>query len=63
MVDICMCHNGMHCPKSNSCYRYMAKASEYQTVADFYSSDEECDHYWPFKSDEERKQLDRDWRD
>lgn len=46
MPDICMCANGRYCPKSNSCYRYMATPDMWQTIADFYEPDKECEHYW-----------------
>ena len=60
MPDICMCHNGMYCPKATSCYRYMATPDEYQTVADFYKPDEDCDHYWEMRNANKIQTDDKD---
>lgn len=53
MPDITMCR-GDGCPKKQSCYRYTAKASDYQS---FFMTppvkDGECDHYW----EDEPKEL------
>ena len=46
MLDIAKCTGG-DCPKKQSCYRYTAKADEYQS---FFmtppNKDGQCDHYW-----------------
>lgn len=68
MVDICMCQNE-DCPLKDSCYRYRAKASEYQTfyiVGDKMKKDAQerkCTSYWEVKSDEEVEKLNRYWAD
>lgn len=53
MPDITMCR-GDECPRKQSCYRYTAKASDYQS---FFMTppvkDGECDHYW----EDEPKEL------
>lgn len=47
MADICMCANGAEvCKRASTCYRVLATPDTYQTVADFYKEDEECQHYW-----------------
>ena len=46
MPDITKC-SGEDCPKKQSCYRYTAKASDYQSY--FMTppiKDGQCDHYW-----------------
>ena len=44
MPDICKCLN-KKCPKRKTCYRFTAKADEYQSYAHFnYGEDTEC--YW-----------------
>ena len=45
-MDICKC-TGIGCPKKQSCYRYTAEASDYQS---FFMTppikDNECTYYW-----------------
>jgi hypothetical protein len=53
MADITMCIGGK-CPKRFSCYRVLAKASEYQSVfapeqAKTGASD--CAHFWDIQSE------------
>lgn len=45
MADICMCHNSEACKRAPTCYRALATPSYYQSVADFYKEDEECEYY------------------
>lgn len=46
MADICMCA-GTNCPYKESCYRFTAKASEYQTYFVNVPLDgDKCDYYW-----------------
>lgn len=57
MPDITKC-SGDECPKKQSCYRYTAKASDYQS---FFMTppikDGECDHYWGEQSQSIMNQL------
>jgi len=57
MPDITMC-SGDGCPKKQSCYRYTAKASDYQS---FFMNppikDGECDHYWGEQAESIMNQL------
>lgn len=39
----------------------MATPDAYQTVANFYKEDEECDHYWEMKED--AREIQRDDKD
>lgn len=48
MSDICMCE-GNGCMQKESCYRYTAKPSEYQSyfvVPPYKCSLGECEYYW-----------------
>ena len=50
MPDITMCKGqvgGNICPYKDKCYRYTAKADEYQSYfADLPLKDGKCDYYW-----------------
>ena len=58
MPDISMCP-GTDCPKKETCYRFMATPSDYQSY--FIHSpikDGKCDHYWEYvkpKVDKKKK--------
>jgi DnaJ-class molecular chaperone len=46
MPDITMC-SGIDCPYKDSCYRYTAKPSEYQSYfVDPPIKNDKCDSYW-----------------
>lgn len=47
MPDISMCP-GTDCPKKETCYRFMATPSDYQSyfIHSPIKEDGECDHYW-----------------
>lgn len=45
MADISKCV-GANCPIRNTCYRYTAPVSLYQTYAEFQYIDGKCDYYW-----------------
>ena len=48
MPDITMC-KGKECPIKDTCYRYTAKASDYQSYFSEIPYDfkkKECDNYW-----------------
>lgn len=68
MVDICMCKNE-ECPLKDSCYRYRAEASEWQTffiVSDKMKKDaqeKKCTAYWEVKDDKEIEKFNRYWAD
>jgi len=46
MPDIAMCQNG--CPSQETCYRFKAEPSIYQSFADFKPEQgkDKCDYYW-----------------
>lgn len=44
MPDISMCRNNL-CPLKESCYRFKANPSSYQSYADF-KYDKGCNYYW-----------------
>lgn len=46
MPDITMCSNDV-CPIRGTCYRFMAKPSQYQSMA-FFEPDkfDQCEYYW-----------------
>ena len=60
MADICKCYN-KECPLKESCFRFLAEDSHYQTYAEF--KHENCEDYWHVKDKEELKQLNFRWRD
>lgn len=62
MVDICMCINSGACKKASTCFRAIANKDEYQTVAYFYDSNRECEHYWPIKDIDELNRLNKEWK-
>jgi hypothetical protein len=46
MADICMC-KGTNCPVKENCYRFTAKADEYQSYfVDAPIKDGKCEYYW-----------------
>lgn len=47
MPDISMCKNNK-CPLKETCYRYRANPSSYQSYANFTYKDG-CDYYWKFE--------------
>lgn len=50
MADICKCKGeigAIICPYKDKCFRYIAKADEYQTYfLELPLKDGKCDHYW-----------------
>tara|TARA_R110000868_G_scaffold81159_1_gene229949 strand:- start:42 stop:236 length:195 start_codon:yes stop_codon:yes gene_type:complete len=50
MADICKCHGQIgtiDCPYKEKCYRFTAKASDYQSYfMELPLKDGKCDHYW-----------------
>lgn len=61
MADISKC-NGFGCNKKDTCYRFLAEENPYyQSYAAF--NPDNCDSYWPVKSEEERERLNKEWRD
>lgn len=51
--DITKCVNG--CDKRETCWRWLAQGTEYQSYSDFKPDDNgECEHYWRY-SDENSK--------
>lgn len=50
MADITMCA-ATNCKFANECYRKQAKASDYQSMADFsHGTDgDDCENYYPVK--------------
>lgn len=50
MPDISMCKSKL-CPLKDSCYRYTAKPSDWQSYADFAPDDKgKCDYFWDNES-------------
>ena len=46
MTDICKCF-GLNCPVKEKCYRFTAKADEYQSYfVDAPIKDGKCEYYW-----------------
>lgn len=65
MADIAMCRNP-GCSLCESCYRFKATPSEYQTMIAIdkaVASAYDCDHYWPIYNEEDFKRLEEEWRD
>lgn len=56
MPDISMCPGG-DCPSKETCYRYTAEPSMWQSVADFNTrrKGDKCDNYWPNKEENKEK--------
>jgi len=56
MTDICKCKGkigAIICPYKENCYRFTAKADEYQTYfLDLPLKDDKCDHYWGENEDD-----------
>jgi hypothetical protein len=50
MADITMCA-AQNCKLAQECYRKQAKASDYQSMADFSHGTDgaDCEEYWPVK--------------
>ena len=50
MADICKCKGEdgkIVCPYKDQCFRYTAKADEYQSYfMELPLKDDKCDHYW-----------------
>lgn len=51
MTDITKCVNET-CPMKDSCWRYIAPASEHQSYAEFKWKDGKCEHYWKRENNE-----------
>lgn len=49
MPDISMCLRPINCSQQNSCYRFTAKPSLYQSYCDFQPIDNKCDYFWDNK--------------
>ena len=63
MVDIAMCKS-TDCKLKDTCYRYVAEPSEYQTVGLFApSSDTQCEFYWKISSQGEIDLLNKNWEE
>lgn len=69
MADISMC-DFHECPLSSTCFRYLAKASDYQCYFILTDEDKEnikrtntCDMYWKCDSKALKEQYDNYWRD
>lgn len=56
-----MCGNSKDCPMACTCFRAMAIPDEYQSYADFCSTDAECDHYWEVTIKEKLDELNKTW--
>ena len=55
MPDISMCM-GNDCPLKETCYRYKAKPSEYQSYfMEAPYKDGDCSHYWEISSKSSKK--------
>ena len=61
MADITMCNN-KKCPVKETCYRYLAAPSQYQSYF-IINTEEKCDEYWKCTSKEQREKLDKQWSD
>lgn len=57
--DISMCE-GIDCPLKETCYRYLATPSYWQSYSNFYEYIEngKCEHYWECESKSTLKRLD-----
>lgn len=58
MPDISMCMNE-ECTQKETCYRYKAKPSNWQSYADFKQVDGRCEAYWEVE-DEDSEDRRRD---
>ena len=47
MPDISMCANGLSCELRDTCYRYVAKSSRYQSYIAPPDPGKDCEYYWP----------------
>ena len=47
MPDISMCANGLSCELRDTCYRYVAKSSRYQSYIAPPNPGKDCKYYWP----------------
>ena len=47
MADISMCANGFSCELRNTCYRYTAESSVYQSYMSPPDPGKDCEYYWP----------------
>ena len=61
MTDIAKC-NGIGCNKKDTCFRYLATDSEYQSYI-LISDVNNCDHYWQIQNKDALKMLQREWDD
>ena len=60
MPDITMC-KGTNCPLKEKCYRFTAKADEYQSYFnEIPLKDGKCDMYWEKKSEKIHADLKKD---
>lgn len=69
MADISMCTNSK-CPLSSTCYRYLARPSQYQCYYILSPEDIDkirttgtCSEYWKCETKEDLEKFDRYWRD
>ncbi len=46
MPDITMCANNNECPKKDTCYRDLARPSNWQSYSTFFKGHKKCGHYW-----------------
>ena len=65
MTDISKCNN-QNCKIRNTCYRYRAADSDYQSyilIDKNVDSDKDCEHYWKVTSISEVERLNKRWAD
>lgn len=65
MADITMCKN-KDCKTCNSCYRFKATPSEYQSyvvITETIKKGDDCRLYWPVNNEQEFKKLEEEWQD
>lgn len=65
MVDISMCRNDK-CLLKDTCYRYLAEPSGYQSyiiIDKNVETEDDCNSYWECLTDNRRKELNRQWGD
>ena len=64
MADITKC-NYEPCKKKDTCFRYLAESSMYQSYFSEkpYEEGEECRYFWLTKSKEEVDRANKEWED
>lgn len=56
MPDLTLCNNAA-CPLRLSCYRFIAKRDEWQSMANFTPKDGKCDHFIEAKARSQVRRL------